>query len=299
MNKKVVVTGGAGFIGAHLAKHLLDNGYEVHVVDNLVGGKKEKVPSGATFHEVDIREDTALAEIFKNTEYVFHMAALPRVQFSLDNPKEAHDTNVNGTLQVLISAHEAGVKRVIFSSSSSVYGDQPVLPVKEYMIPAPKSPYALHKRIGEEYCYLWSEVFNLETVCLRYFNVYGAGQDPDGPYALVVGKFLKFKQLGQPLTITSDGEQTRDFTHVGDVVRAVLLAATCDKVGKGEIINIGAGRAQTVNRIAELIGGTKEYIPPRLEPRHTQADINKAKELLGWQPEVLFEDGIAELLKSL
>ncbi len=299
MKTKVVVTGGAGFIGAHLAQYLLDNGYEIHVVDNLTGGKKEKVPAGAVFYEMDVRDGEKLTQVFKDAEFVFHLAALPRVQFSLDNPKEAHDTNVNGTLQVLISAKEAGVKRVIFSSSGSVYGDQPVLPLVETMDPAPQSPYALHKSIGEQYAKLWSEVFKLPTVCLRYFNVYGPGQDPEGPYALVVGKFIKFKKEGKPLTITSDGKQTRDFTHVKDVVRANLLAAKSEKVGKGEAINIGAGREQTVNRLAELMGGPTEYIPARLEPRFFRAGITKAKELLNWHPEVLFEDGIAELLKSL
>lgn len=296
---KVVVTGGAGFIGAHLSQYLLNEGYEVHVVDNLAGGKKEKVPADAVFHEMDIRDGEKLTQVFKDAEFVFHLAALPRVQFSLDKPKEAHDTNVNGTLQVLISAKEAGVKRVVFSSSGSVYGDQPVLPLVETMTSAPQSPYALHKSIGEQYAKLWSEVFELPTVCLRYFNVYGAGQDPDGPYALVVGKFIKMKREGKPLTITSDGKQTRDFTHVRDVVRANLLAAKSEKVGKGEVVNIGAGREQTVNKLAELMGGPTEYIPARLEPRFFRAGITRAKELLDWTPEVLFEDGIAELLKSL
>lgn len=299
MSKKVVVTGGAGFIGAHLSQYLLDEGYEVHVVDNLAGGSREKVPAKAVFHEADIRDGEALAAIFGGAEFVFHLAALPRVQFSLDNPQESHDANVNGTLQVLISAQKAGVKRFIFSSSGSVYGDQPVLPLVETMDPAPQSPYALHKSIGEQYCRLWSEIFKLPTVCLRYFNVYGAGQDPDGPYALVVGKFMKMKKEGKPLTITSDGKQTRDFTHVRDVVRANLLAALSANVGNGEVINIGAGREQSVNKLAELMGGPVEYIPARLEPRHFRADIAKAKELLGWSPEVLFEDGIAELLESL
>ena len=299
MKSKVIVTGGAGFIGAHLAHYLLGEGYDVHVVDNLVAGKKEKVPAGASFQQVDIRDGDTLTQIFKDAEFVFHAAAHPRVQFSLDHPKEAHDVNVNGTLQVLIAAHAAHVKRVVFSSSGSVYGDQPILPLIETMDAAPKSPYALHKYIGEQYAKLWSEVFGLPTVCLRYFNVYGPGQDPDGPYALVVGKFLKMKKEGRPLTITSDGKQTRDFTHVYDVVRANPLAAISTKVGKGEVINIGAGREQTVNRLAELMGGPVEYIPARLEPRFFRADIQKAKQLLSWQPEVLFEDGVAELLESL
>jgi len=296
---KVVVTGGAGFIGCHLTRYLLKEGYDVHVVDSLVASKEESVPSGATLHNVDVRDGEKLTNIFKDAEFVFHLAALPRVQFSLDHPKEAHDANVNGMLQVLLSAKEAGVKRVVFSSSSSIYGDQPVLPLVETMPPAPKSPYAMHKLIGEQYMRLWSEVFGVSTVSLRYFNVYGSGQDPDGPYALVVGKFLKMRMQGQPLTITGDGKQTRDFTHVSDVVRAISLAATSKKVGKGEVINIAAGKQQSVNHVAEIVGGPNVYIPARLEPRFLQADIKKAKKLLGWKPEVKFDDGMRQLKKDL
>lgn len=296
---KVLVIGGAGFIGSHLVDGLLEKGYDVHIVDTLVARGMELVNPKATLHTVDMCDYGALAPLFIGATYVFHLAALPRVQFSLEHPRETHEANVTGFLNVLIAAKEAGVKRVVFSSSSSVYGDQTVMPLVETMTPNPKSPYALHKYIGEQYARMWAENFGLETVSLRYFNVYGDRQDPSGAYALVIGKFLKMKKEGTPLTITGDGTQTRDFTHVGDIVRANILAAESANVRKGEAMNIGAGENQSVNRVAELIGGPIEYIPARFEPHDTLADSTKAKELLGWEPQVRFENGIAELLKNL
>jgi UDP-glucose 4-epimerase len=202
---------------------------------------------------------------------------------------------VNGTLNVLVAAREGGVKRVIYSASSSAYGDQKVMPLAEAMTPNPKSPYGLQKYVGELYCKVWSEVHGLETVSLRYFNVYGPRMNPDGAYALAIGKFLKQRKEGNPLTIWGDGTQTRDFTHVRDVVRANLLAAESEKVGKGEVINIGAGRNFSVNQLAELIGGPVVHEPPRVEPHDTRADNSLAKKLLGWKPEVKLEEGIEEL----
>jgi nucleoside-diphosphate-sugar epimerase len=293
-----VITGGAGFIGSHLAMTLLTEGYSVKIVDNLSGGKREKIPEGAVFFEQDINDTAALARVMAGADFVFHLAALPRVQYSIEHPIETNMVNVDGTVSVLQAAQEAGVTRVIYSASSSAYGDQIVMPLTESMEANPKSPYGLQKYIGELYCRLWSEVYNLQTVSLRYFNVYGSGASAEGAYALVIAKFLQQRALDQPMTITGDGEQTRDFTHVRDVARANILAARSLQVGKGEVINIGAGQNASVARVAELIGGTVEHIAPRLEPHDTRADNTRAKELLGWEPNVSLEDGIAELKKE-
>ena len=298
-SKKAVVTGGAGFIGSHLVKALLEKGFEVHVVDNYAGGKREdRFHSGAVYHEVDVRDTTRLTEIFIGARYVFHEAALPRVQYSLEKPIETNDVNVNGTLSALVAARDAQVEKFIYAASGgSVYGDSKVVPFTEDMIAHPISPYGLQKHMGELYSRLFSDVYGLSTVCMRYFNVYGPMADPHGAYALVIGKFIKQRQEGKSMTITGDGEQTRDFTHVYDIVRANILAAESPKVGKGEMINIGAGRPASVNRVAELIGGPVEYVPARLEPRDAYADNSLAKELLGWEPQVKLEEGIAELKK--
>lgn len=293
--KKAIVTGGAGFIGSHIVDALLERGFEVHAVDDLSSGKKERVNKSATLHVVDIRDLDELQKIIDGALYVFHTAALPRVQFSIEHPVETNEVNVGGTLNVLIAAQKANVKKVIYSASSSAYGDQQKLPLFEDMPAQPKSPYGLQKYIGELYCKMWSDVYGLPTVSLRYFNVYGPRLDPDGDYALVIGKFLKQRKEGRPITITGDGEQTRDFTHVRDVVRANMLAAEADSVGAGEVLNIGAGEDVSINTLAKLIGGSTVYVEPRLEPRYTRADTSKAKEVLGWQPEISFEEGVAEL----
>lgn len=295
--KKVVVTGGAGFIGSHLVDALIEKGFDVHVIDNLSNGKKELVNNKAILHELDIRNLEKIKPVINGAKYVFHLAALPRVQFSIENPEETNEVNVTGTLNVLIASEEGGVDRVVYTASSAAYGNQSSMPLNEEMKADPLSPYGLHKYIGELYSSVWSKVYDLSTVSLRYFNVYGQRMDPDGAYALVIGKFIKQKKEGKKLTITGDGEQTRDFTHVSDVVNANILAAESKNVGKGEVINIGAGEGQSINKIAELIGGEVEYVPARLEPKHTQADNAKARKLLGWKPKVSIEDGIGELLK--
>lgn len=297
-NKTAVVTGGAGFIGSHLATALLSEGYSLKIVDNLSGGKREKVPKDAVFFEQDINDTATLAKVMAGADFVFHLAALPRVQYSIEHPIETNRANVDGTVSVLKAALEAGVKRVIYSASSSAYGDQAVMPLTEDMLANPKSPYGLQKYIGELYCRVFSEVYGVSTVCLRYFNVYGPGASAEGAYALVIAKFLQQRAFGNPMTITGDGTQTRDFTHVRDVVRANMLATTSLCVGKGEVINIGAGKNASVARVAELIGGPVEHIPPRLEPHDTRADNTRAKELLGWEPRVSLEEGIAELKKE-
>jgi UDP-glucose 4-epimerase len=277
----MIVTGNAGFIGGQLMRALEAEGHDVVGVD-LREGK-------------DIRDTELMKRLFAGATYVFHLAALVRVPYSIEHPKETNDHNVDGTLSVLLAAHHAGVKRVIYSASSSAYGNSPVLPLTEELPSHPISPYGLQKYIGELYGRLFWDVYGLQTVSLRYFNVYGPGASAEGAYALVIAKFIKQRLEGRAMTITGDGEQTRDFTHIRDVVRANILAANSEKVGKGEVINIGAGNNASVNRVARLIGGPTEHIAPRLEPRHTLADNSVAKELLGWQPEISLEEGIAEL----
>ncbi len=282
--QKIIVTGGAGFIGTHLVKALRALGYDVLVVDIALDPK------------LDVRDPKALSESFAGASTVFHLAALISVPYSIEHPKETSETNLEGTLNVLIAARDAGVKRVIFSSSAAVYGEQEKLPVEEDAMPAPMSPYALQKLASEEYLKLFSNIYNLETVSLRYFNIYGNGQNPDGPYASVIPKFIKAKKEGKPLSIIGDGSQTRDFVHVSDVVAANISAMTSDKVGKGESINIATGKAVTIKHIVDIIGGEVVNIPPRIEIKDSVADIGKAKELLNWEPKVSLEEGIKTLI---
>lgn len=291
-----LITGGAGFIGTNLAKRLVETGYSVRIVDDLSAGTDPgRLPEEAEFHQLDIRDTKALSDVCRGADVIVHLAALPRVQFSIEHPVETHDVNVNGTLSVLEAARAAGVKRVVYAASSSAYGDQEKLPLSLDLPPQPKSPYALHKYVGEEMMKLWNVVYGVETVSLRFFNVYGPHCDPEGPYALVIGRFLKFAKEGKPLIIYGDGEQTRDFTHVSDTVAAVIKAATLDTVGEGEVLNIGAGGETSINQLAKLIGGEIDYQTARLEPKRTMADISLTKELLDWEPIVPLEEGISEL----
>jgi UDP-glucose 4-epimerase len=295
---RILVTGGAGFIGSNLVDVLIDKGFDVVIIDNLCTGRKEHLNPKAEFHQLDIRDLEKIKPLFEGMDYVFHLAARPRIPFSIEYPSEAHTNNALGTLNVLVASKDAKVKKFIYASSSSVHGDQEKLPLRENMIPKPKSPYALQKLIGEEYCRLFYELYGLPTVSLRYFNVYGPRISLEGAYKLVIGVFLKQKMANEPLTIEGDGEQTRDFTHVRDVVQANILAAESNKVGKGEVINIGAGRNHSINKIASLIGGKTINLPPRKgDIRHTLADNTLARELLGWQPEINIEEGIEELLR--
>ena len=296
--KRMVVVGGAGFIGGHLAEALLFLGWGVEVIDNLSGGKRENVPRGAKLHVLDIRNYDDIFPIINGADCVFHLAALPRVQFSIDYPLETHSVNTTGLLNVFLAAKNGRVRRVVYSASSSAYGNQETLPLQEDFRPLPVSPYGLQKYIGEEYARIFADIYGLETVSLRYFNVFGPRLDPEGPYALVIGKFLKQKKEGIPLTITGDGTQTRDFTHVRDVVRANILAAESDRVGRGEVMNIGAGKNVSMNTLAELIGGRIEYIPARKEPHDTLADNSRAKALLNWEPTITLLEGLLELKKE-
>jgi UDP-glucose 4-epimerase len=295
MAKTYLVTGGAGFIGTNLVERLVREGNSVRVVDDLSGGKAERLPETVEFHNLDVCSTEELTVHMRGVDVVVHLAALPRVQFSIEHPFEAQHANVDGTLSVLEAARRAGVRRVVYAASSSAYGDQEIMPLTEDMPAQPKSPYGLHKYYGEFLMKLWTDIHGVETVSLRFFNVYGPHLDPNGAYALVIGRFLKQRVDGLPMTITGDGEQTRDFTHVFDVVDAVIRAATSEGVGGGEVFNVGAGREVSINRVAELIGGPVEYVPPRIEPKHTRADTQRINDALGWRATVTIEEGIAML----
>jgi len=294
--KKYLVVGGAGFIGSNLVNKLIELEHQIIVLDNLSTGKKQNLNPKAKFVKADIRELKQINPCFKNIDGVFLLAALPRVQYSIDYPIKTNRNNIEGVLNVLIASQKNKVKRVVYSSSSSIYGDNDNLPLKENFNPNPLSPYGLQKYVGEEYCKLFSYIHDLETVSLRYFNVYGPNADDQGAYALVISKFTKQSKQNRPLTITGDGNQTRDFTHVYDVAKANILAINSKKVGKGEAINIGGGSNYSVNELAKIIGGKIEHIAPRIEPHDTLADISLAKKLLGWQPTIKLEQGIKELI---
>ncbi len=289
---KVLVTGGAGFIGSHLTDLLIEKGYEVFVLDNLATGKRENVSPEAHFIEADICNKN-INKYFEGIDYVFHLAAKPRVPISVKDPVSTTEVNILGTVNVFTLAKEAGVKRVIFASSSSVYGDQKEFPLREDMIPNPKSPYALQKYVGEQFAKIFFELYEFPIVCLRFFCVFGPRLLFDSDYSLVLGKFLKLNKEGNPLTIFGNGEQTRGFCYVEDIAKACVLAMESDKLNGMEIINTGGERAISVNFLADLIGGEKKYLPERSgDVMHTKADIQKAKELLGWSPKISFEEGV-------
>ncbi|MFA6227721.1 MAG: SDR family oxidoreductase [Patescibacteria group bacterium] len=289
---KCLVTGGAGFIGSNLVDELISQGHEVTILDNLSTGLKENINPAAKLIEADIRDLEAIHSAFIGQDWVFHLAALPRVQLSIEDPLTTHDINVNGTLNVLTAARDAKIKKLVYSASSSAYGNQDNMPLKEIMLPSPISPYAVQKYVGEHYARNFSLLYGLPTVSLRYFNAYGPRLAMSGGYVTVIAVFLQQKRDGKTMTITGDGTQTRDFTYVGDIVRANILAAQSDKVGQGEVINIGGGQNYSVNDIAQKIGGVAEYLPPRIEPHDTLADISRAQELIGWKPQIGIDDGL-------
>ena len=296
---KIVVTGGAGFIGSHLVDRLIKEGHMVIVVDNLSTGKKENLNKRAKFYKIDIRS-SKIPQIFKKEkpEIIFHLAALPRVPLSVEKPVLTSKVNILGTVNVFKSSIDSGAKRIIFASSSSVYGDQKKLPLKESMVPNPISPYGLQKLVCEQFAKLFTNLYNVPIISLRYFNVYGPRIDFDSDYSLVIGKFLKQKAKGKPLTIFGDGEQTRGFCYVEDVVEANILAMKSKRLKGGEVINIGSPKSYSVNYLAKLIGGERMYLPPRAgDPKHTKADITLAKKLLGWRPKTTFEKGLKKTIE--
>jgi nucleoside-diphosphate-sugar epimerase len=294
----VLVTGAAGFIGSHLVDALLALGYRVRALDNLTAGRRENLNPAAEFIHGDIRDLESIRSAFAGADCVFHAAALPRVMLSIERPLETHLTNVVGTLNVLIAAREAGVRRLVYSGSSSVYGDQSTLPLVETMTPNPLNPYALQKLAGEQYSRMFHHLYGLQTVTLRYFNVYGPRMAVEGAYVTVMSVFMRARREGRPLPIHGDGEQTRDFTHVSDVVRANIAAMQMADAD-GRALNVGSGRALSVNRIAALFGGPLTHLPPRPgEARHTLADLSAVRRSLGWAPQADTEAGVREVIRD-
>ena len=299
---KYVVVGGAGFIGSNLVDRLINEGNRVSIIDNFSTGKKENINDKANIFELDmsdISNKQKLISIMENTDTVFLLAAKARVQPSIKNPIEYEMNNTIGVLNILKCAAEAKVRRVVYSASSSAYGDSKVMPLVETMPVNPLSPYGAQKYYGEVMCNVFAHIYNIETVCLRYFNVYGERQNLDGAYALVIGIFASQLLDGKPMTIRGDGEQRRDFTYVGDVVNANVLASTSKKVGKGEVINIGNGDNRSINQIADMLGGKRVNIDPVIEPKETLADNSLAKKLLKWEPKQIIEDWMPGYKKSI
>ncbi len=295
---KYLVTGGAGFIGSHLVDELIRQNHKVIVIDNLSTGKKENLNQKADFHKLDICDFKKIKPLFSGIDGVFHLAAIPRVPISVENPVLTTKVNILGTVNVFKAAIENSAKRIVFSSSSSVYGDQKKLPLKEDMAPNPLSPYALQKLAGEQFAKLFTQLYKIPTICLRYFNVYGPRIDFNSDYSLVLGKFLKLRAQNKPLTIFGDGEQTRGFCYVNDVVEANIKAMESSKLKGGEVLNIGQEKSYSINYLSKLIGGEIQYLPRRLgDVLHTKADVSLAKELLDWQPKVDFPEGVESTKK--
>ena len=305
--KKVIVTGGAGFIGSHLAGEVARQGYRVIIVDDLYTGKVENIKGlleegRVEFVQASVTDLPLLKELFQGVDLVFHLAAIPSVPRSIENPLRSHEVNTTGTLNALLAASENGVRKVIYASSSSVYGDTPTLLKSEDMPANPLSPYTVTKLTSEYYCRVFQEVYGLATVSLRYFNVYGPRQDADSQYAAVIPRFIKRVFRGEAPIIFGDGEQTRDFSFVGDAVAATVLAALSDATG---VFNVGGGRSITINRLARLIirlsGNRIEpvYSNPRPgDVRHSLADISRAM-AFGYRPEYHIEAGLKETIKWL
>ncbi len=301
MFKKAVVTGGAGFIGSNLVDKLIDMNVEVIVLDDLSTGKKENINSKAKFINCDISivPQSLLTSYIEGADVVFHLAALARVQPSIEDPLPYNSVNITGTLNILLAAHKTGVKRVVYSASSSAYGETEILPTPETAPTNPLSPYGLQKYVGEQYCKMFSEVYGLDTVSLRYFNVYGERMSLEGAYKLAIPIFANQMLEGKPLTINNDGEQRRDFTYVGDVINANILAATNPENLEGAVFNVGNGDNYSVNELADMLGGKKSYGNKVIEPFETLADNSKAKEVLNWNPKGNLPTWIKKYKKEL
>ena len=302
---KYVVTGGAGFIGSHITEYLVNHGHDVTVVDNLFSGKKENLRhlcDNPHFHfmQGSITNTVLLKEVCRDADGIFHQAAIPSVPRSIQDPVATNEVNVNGTLNVLVAARDAGVKKVVYASSSSVYGDTPTLPKVEGMNPNPKSPYAVSKLAGEYYCRVFSEVYGTRTVALRYFNVFGPRQDPESQYAAVIPRFITRTLAGQPPVIYGDGTQTRDFTYVKDVVQANVKAMERNAEG---VFNVAYNQRISLLALLDIIAEeTGMHVNPVFEPpragdiHDSQADISAAQKALGYSPEYTVESGLKETI---
>ncbi len=301
-----LVTGGAGFIGSHLVEGLLARGYAVRVLDNFATSRRENVKPISDKIELlegDIRNLTTVHAAMRKVDYVFHHAALPSVQRSVEHPEESNAVNIAGTLNVLIGARDAKVKRLVYASSSSVYGNSPELPKVETMTPNPLSPYAVAKLAAEHYARIFQQLYGLSTVTLRYFNVFGPRQDPTTQYAGVIAKFISCALAGSPYPVQGDGEQSRDFTYVENVVRANLAAADAPLNG-AQVLNIAVGAQTTINQIPALLNeltGQKlptQHGPPRAgDVRHSLANIERATELLDYAPTIDLREGLRRTLE--
>jgi nucleoside-diphosphate-sugar epimerase len=301
-----LVTGGSGFVGSHIVDELLRRGDRVRVLDNLSTGRKQNLSHVAgriEFHELDIRDLEKIRPAFSGVDYVIHLAAIPSVPRSVKDPLTSNSVNIDGTLHVLLAARDAGVKRLVFAASSSAYGDNPVLPRVESHTPRPLSPYGLTKLTGEYYCQLFTQLYNLEAVALRYFNIFGPRQNPDSPYTGVLSLFIAAYIRGQVPVIFGDGEQSRDFTYVANAVKATLLACTAPGAA-GKVINVGVGESFTLNRTLELLNGIfgrqiqPEYRSPREgDVRESLADISLARQVLGYEPDFRYEDGLRKTVE--
>jgi nucleoside-diphosphate-sugar epimerase len=296
-----LVTGGAGFIGSHLVEELARRGEQVRVVDSLVTGKRQNlshVPS-VEFIEGDLADLNVARRVVTGIDYVLHQAAIPSVPRSVEDPVTSNRANVDASLNILVAARDAGVKRLVYAGSSSAYGNTPTLPKVETMATAPLSPYALQKLVAEQYCQMFTALYGLETVTTRYFNVFGPRQDPSSPYSGVISLFISALSDGRQPTIFGDGEHTRDFTYVANVVDGVLRACTAN-AASGEVINVATGARISLNTlfntVRDLVGArvSPKYEAPRAgDVKDSQADISKARRLLGYRPTVSFEEGLS------
>lgn len=298
-NARCLITGGAGFIGSHLGTRLIQLGAHVHVLDDLSSGHEHNVPAGATLFRGSILDEPILRNAIEGCTYVFHQAAMVSVPQSVDQPERCMQVNVDGTRRVLEAARRAGATRVNFAASAAAYGNNPSLPSKETDVPDCWSPYAASKVAGELLLQTWSRCYGLSTVSLRYFNIFGPRQDPKSPYAAVISAFCDALISGRQPRIMGDGEQTRDFTPVANVVHANLLAASCEKRLEGETINIGcASRIRLLDVLARMgevlnVDATPAFAAPRAgDVRHSSADISRARAILGYEPVMDFAHGI-------
>ena len=298
--QRAIVTGGAGFIGSHIVDELIKMGVQVTIIDDFSTGKVENVNPAAYCWKQDLATVNIddLTQFMEHVDTVFHLAALARVQPSIEQPIPYHDANVTGTHNLLVAASDAGVKRFIFNSSSSVYGDAKV-PTSEDHVLNPISPYALHKLIGEQYCKLFSTLYDIDTVSLRYFNVYGDRMALDGAYRLAIPIFATQINEGKPCTINNDGNQKRDYTYVGDVVKANIMCAKSLKEFKGDVYNVGNGDNVSVNELVDMMGGEKSYGNKVIEPFETLACNAKIDLDLDWKPEGNLKKWINEYMKKL